>query len=311
MAHPYTHEELVSYCLEELPSEKANAITKARLIDHQLDAQIHDLEQVIQLSKQEAIEAPSTDAALSRFKENQHIGPRRTYRLAAAFIGLLLLSSLSLLFIHEDSKSIVLHAEEQMESYELPDGSHITLSPGSSIAYKENFGQDRSIKLLQGKAFFDVVKQSGAPFLVHAGDSKVEVLGTRFDVALEPEKTSVNLQEGSVAFTCPAGELLLEPMQQALLANNTLHLNKNLAANTFHWTSHQLQFNETPLTEIADLLQDRFNEKVLVSEASNNCTLTGSFSEEKLEDILEVIAITINGDVSTTPTGFFIESPGC
>jgi len=311
MAHPYTHEELVSYCLHELEPEKARSISEARIRDYQLDAELKELQQILHLSRQESIKVPPSGEALSRFRENHKTTTKRRFKVAAALIGFLLLSSLSLLFLPERSKAIVLSAQDQMETFELPDGSVITLDAGSSISYQDNFVENRSLELLEGKAFFDVVKQSGDPFLVEAGSSEVTVLGTRFDVQLNTQEIQVNLQEGSVSFSCPAGEVLLEPMQQALFTSDELHLNKNLAPRVFHWTKHQLHFNETPLTEVVILLQERFNEDVQVSSTSGNCTLTGSFSEEKLQDILDVIAITINGEISNSPTGFLIESPGC
>lgn len=82
----------------------------------------------------------------------------------------------------------------------LPDGSKIWLNAESSITYPVVFtGNTREVKIT-GEVYFEVAKDKHKPFLVFADDTRIEVLGTHFNVNAYkdagPVKTS--LLEGSV-----------------------------------------------------------------------------------------------------------------
>jgi ferric-dicitrate binding protein FerR (iron transport regulator) len=72
----------------------------------------------------------------------------------------------------------------------LPDGSTVWLNAGSKIIYPSSFNASVREVTLQGEAFFDVVKQPGRPFIVHAADINIKVLGTAFNVkSYDEDKT--------------------------------------------------------------------------------------------------------------------------
>ncbi|MGH0263149.1 FecR family protein [Sinorhizobium meliloti] len=92
----------------------------------------------------------------------------------------------------------------ETRSLELEDGSTVTLAPGSAIAM--DFGQSRrSLRLLQGEAYFDVAHDPARPFVVDAGGLEIEVLGTAFDVMVDSESTRVSLERGLVTAS-PSGK---------------------------------------------------------------------------------------------------------
>ncbi|WP_431241198.1 hypothetical protein ACQ9BO_13865 [Flavobacterium sp. P21] len=64
------------------------------------------------------------------------------------------------------------------------------------------------------------------PFIVHANQTNIEVLGTIFNVSAYPENPTVNstLIEGSVQISeavNPANSILLKPNQMATWQNNS------------------------------------------------------------------------------------------
>jgi ferric-dicitrate binding protein FerR (iron transport regulator) len=82
----------------------------------------------------------------------------------------------------------------------LPDGSRVWLNAGSSLRYPDYFaGSERSVEL-SGEAYFEVAHREYQPFIVKAGGSTVEVLGTHFNVKAYGEEGAVRttLLEGSV-----------------------------------------------------------------------------------------------------------------
>ncbi|HUH45969.1 MAG TPA: FecR domain-containing protein, partial [Arenibacter sp.] len=101
----------------------------------------------------------------------------------------------------------------------LSDGTRVYLNAGSSIKYPVKFikGQDRSV-FLMGEAFFDVIKDTGHPFIIHTDELNIRVLGTKFNVSTYPEDTATDvvLVEGSVGLYEATDEFnaetfLLEP----------------------------------------------------------------------------------------------------
>ncbi len=88
----------------------------------------------------------------------------------------------------------------------LADASRITIAPGSTVRLQRGFrtplgvlAAERTVRLA-GEAFFDVGRD-GRPFVVHAGDATVRVLGTRFAVrsAGGDGEGLVVVEEGRVA----------------------------------------------------------------------------------------------------------------
>jgi transmembrane sensor len=82
----------------------------------------------------------------------------------------------------------------------LADGSAVNLSADSAIDV-DLTPQGRHVRLLSGQAFFDVAHDGKRPFTVDAGNAKVVVLGTAFDVELDDAATKVQLARGVVGIS--------------------------------------------------------------------------------------------------------------
>ena len=73
-----------------------------------------------------------------------------------------------------------------------PDGTRCRLGPGSAAE------PGAVAWLTQGRVQCDVAPHAGTPFRIRAGDSTIEVHGTRFTVDVSPEATQVAVEEGTV-----------------------------------------------------------------------------------------------------------------
>ena len=80
----------------------------------------------------------------------------------------------------------------------LADGSVVTLNTSSKLKVRFS-GTKRSIKLLQGEAFFRVAPDSARPFEVAAQEAMVRAIGTQFNVRIAREDTIVSVIDGRVA----------------------------------------------------------------------------------------------------------------
>lgn len=102
----------------------------------------------------------------------------------------------------------------------LPDGSRVWLNAASRLRYPTAFtGKERVVEL-QGQGYFEVAHDAVHPFIVDVNNTtKVQVLGTRFDIMAYPDEQSLNttLLEGAVRMERGSQQQTLRPGQQAVL----------------------------------------------------------------------------------------------
>lgn len=99
----------------------------------------------------------------------------------------------------------------------LSDSSRVWLNAGSELKYPDVFGRDNRVVYLKGEAYFEVAKNPRRPFIVRAGNMKVEVLGTQFNVKMWDESHGrTTLVEGAVRLYNGEGRVAeLTPGQRA------------------------------------------------------------------------------------------------
>jgi transmembrane sensor len=138
----------------------------------------------------------------------------------------------------------------------LDDGSAVTLGPGSALAVDFSPGE-RTVRLLSGEAYFDVASNPARPFVVHAGELDVTVLGTAFNLRLASQATSVALARGSVEVSSGAQEIVLVPGEMAIL-DHTRELIATMtvdAASIGSWQQGWIFVENQTIADVVELLQ--------------------------------------------------------
>jgi transmembrane sensor len=79
----------------------------------------------------------------------------------------------------------------------LQDGSQVILDTSSALRVEESDTR-RLVRLLAGRARFQVARDPARPFIVRAGGQQVIALGTVFTVTAEADQTSIILENGQV-----------------------------------------------------------------------------------------------------------------
>ncbi|MDR6941186.1 FecR family protein [Mucilaginibacter pocheonensis] len=75
----------------------------------------------------------------------------------------------------------------------LADGTHVWLSPATTISYPEKFrGKQREVTIT-GEAYFEVEHDAAHPFVIQSGAVKTVVLGTSFDIQAYPRSASIEV----------------------------------------------------------------------------------------------------------------------
>jgi transmembrane sensor len=139
-----------------------------------------------------------------------HVEPPRRSRRAFATGAVLAMAAVVTLVLAAPSLLIRLQADFRTETGEsrvvtLADGTSVDLSADSAIDV-DLTQEGRHVRLLAGQAFFDVAHDAKRPFTVDAGNARVVVLGTAFDVALDEEATTVQLARGVVGISGDGGK---------------------------------------------------------------------------------------------------------
>ncbi|WP_162052093.1 FecR family protein [Pontibacter pamirensis] len=182
----------------------------------------------------------------------------------------------------------------------LPDSSQVWLNRNSLLAYDPDFDGDERVVDLEGEAFFEVQRNPLRPFLVQAEAADARVLGTSFNFRAYPAEETVILTvaTGKVAFraTEANAEAILTPGFAAALNRQSNEITQYAITNqnAWAWQSGRLRFEGQPLAEVVQELERYYGVGLqLQSEALANCRFTGSFAGAALEEVLQVLQVTL------------------
>lgn len=196
----------------------------------------------------------------------------------------------------------------------LPDGSVVLLNRNSSIRYSDTFpGETREVTLT-GEAFFDVKPNARQPFVIHAQDTDVRVVGTSFGVRAYDQNVRVSVKTGRVVVRKKQQEIALIPGQQATVdaVADTLRLLPRFDANTLAYSTKQLNFTNQSLASVVETLSDYYQTDINLSVSHlPTCRLTARFENESVETVLGVVAESLQLSVKRTETGFVLSGEGC
>jgi ferric-dicitrate binding protein FerR (iron transport regulator) len=259
----------------------------------------------------------SRRAGLKRFEMSAR---RKVWMRAAAFLILALLSVYAAMFLFNNDQKILV-AGNEIKTFTLPDGSSLTLSPGSSASYLTSAFNKRNREIMiTGMARLEVVHtEDNIPFEVMAGKLKVSVLGTKFYVNTGDESTMpmVYLEEGRVEASLegdPGNKLVLNPGQQASIdpESGQLIIGDFVDINQTAWLTKHFEFNATPLFRVLWLLQKAYGIEIeLVQPGIGNCTVTATFDKQEPGEILRIIAATLGLQLSGNAGHFVLSGNAC
>ena len=197
----------------------------------------------------------------------------------------------------------------------LPDGTKILLSKNSEITYSKAFvGDTREINLT-GEGFFEVHHDAAHPFIIHTQGTEVKVLGTSFNVRAYNAQVQVIIKTGKVQFSKNNDEVILTKGQKGEILANVDTIIKSEVIEVETVTKEKLSsfvFNKMSLSKVAESLSKRFNKDIKFSQDKiKNCELTATFENEKLENIIAVIAETFNLKVDNQVDMIILSGDGC
>ena len=227
-------------------------------------------------------------------------------KYAAVFMLAFVMGSLSLYFINRSERkelsslyntiNVPYGERSQISLY---DGTKVWLNSGTKFRYPVLFSRNTRDVSIEGEAYFHVATDSKHPFVVSAGQLKVEVLGTSFNVCAYPEDNefSTTLDEGSVnAINTTTGkDVKLNPGEQVIL-NRETNVLKRLKVDTelfTSWKDNLLKFEDAPFEEVIKKMERWYDVKITVDPTINikeHYTMT--IKTESLREMLQLVGRT-------------------
>jgi len=234
-------------------------------------------------------------------------------RMAAAVVFLLFVGGMMQMFFGLSGQATVT-AGRSAEEITLSDGTRIVLAPGSRLVHPRHFREGSREVELQGIALFEVSRDTTRPFLVHAGEVDVRVLGTRFTVRMIPEeRVAVDLLEGSVAVSTKQGdELRLRPGEEAVWSREQLLHRKGQDPNFLAWKTQRMVFDATPLRDVLQILREVYDTPfTMVSRDAAACRVTAIFDGASLDEVLATLSGILDITFRKEGKGYRVTGAGC
>lgn len=199
---------------------------------------------------------------------------------------------------------------------DLPDGSKIELNTASDVRTAVT-DFSREVWLDQGEAYFEVEHDKSRPFVVHAGNRRITVLGTKFSVKRDGDKVSVLVREGRVrvddiqdaeairSTTITAGEIVLTQGPATLVTAKS----EERVENALTWREGMLSFDQDPLSDVAAEF-NRYNRQQLIvtDKDAANIRIGGIFPASKPVDFVRLLRDAYGLKIEETPEAIRISS---
>ncbi len=250
-------------------------------------------------------------ARIDNFDQRNHRIYRKQNSFAvwskiAAVATILLVVGFASYFMFKGNANIEMltaRAENNQQSMvELPDGTKVYLNANAVITYPKSFEKDSRKVDFDGEAFFEVSPDKEHPFIITATKIGIEVLGTSFNLRADSKTNDyrLDLKTGKVLFysinsdsKTKIEQIVLLPGDKGKFDVNSASLSKfrNINENYLAWHSGVLEFNNTTLAEVIDVLNDTYSIEILIDPELSELKLTARFQNQKIDNILETLKL--------------------
>jgi len=212
----------------------------------------------------------------------------------------------------------VFETAENKTTISLPDGSEVILNGYTTLSFDPDFGKENRTIFLEGEAFFNVQHDANKPFIILTDNTKVQVLGTSFnviaydsvsevEVIVETGKVSMQTRDGRENVDLAAGQKgIYSKTKQALIT--TVNDDVNYRA----WSTRHIVFAETDLRSVIETLRRTYHADIrLPANVPETCILTVTFDNQSLESVLKVLERTLNIRYTIQGNKVHITEAGC
>ncbi len=185
----------------------------------------------------------------------------------------------------------------QRQMLRLSDGTQVELNTDTLLRTKMTANR-RTVILVRGEAFFDVVHDAKRPFVVLVGDRRIVDVGTKFSVRRDSDHIRVLVSEGRVTVDIPGekhpGLPVVAKANEVVIAktDETLVVPKNqqTVVDDLSWRRGVLVFNQQTLADAAAQFNRYSTKQIVVKGDARNLRIGGSFRANNIEGFAQLVS---------------------
>jgi ferric-dicitrate binding protein FerR (iron transport regulator) len=211
------------------------------------------------------------------------------------------------LFAHQHSEAqreYVTRYGERM-TMELGDGTRVVLGANSRLRVPLSFPRGSRDVTLTGTGYFEIVHDPAHPFVVRAGETRVQALGTAFSVTRRTSDTATRVvvadgkvgawsaapharrDAGHAAVLVPGDVLIFSPTGERVEHNADL-------TRELGWTRGELVFRRTSLANVARRLERWYGVSISIPDATlAERRVTATFTDEGIEQVMRSLTTAV------------------
>ncbi len=218
-----------------------------------------------------------------------------------------------LIYPSQEQELVTVVTEKQRE-VELPDHSTIVMYDHTSITYPQTFdGDKREVGMTSGEAYFSVQPDKQKPFVIHTSEADIRVVGTRFNVVSGDEKLEVSVTEGRVMVYNDQDSSMLEAgFTGVVRKGQPIRVTPTEDPNRWAYATKKLIFREVRLEDAIGSIEKSYHCTIEAGNVEiNDCKITASFELDSAENVVNLIAESLNLSVTRNGTVFKLDGQGC
>ncbi len=192
-------------------------------------------------------------------------------------------------------------------TFRLSDGTVVKLNSASKLQFPNTFSDKKREVVLEGEAFFEVVKDSQKPFIIKTNNIATTVLGTSFNINAYPESDLVEVavvtgkvkventlrssksKEPDVVYLLPNRKASYVKGEGRLITSDFVNGHET------GWKDGIIYFNNASEKDVIERLERWYGVDIEVeNKSSAKWDLIASFNNQSLEEVLLSISHTAN-----------------
>ena len=204
------------------------------------------------------------------------------------------------------------------ESFLLSDGSEVLLAPGAELSLSRFFNRNERVARFSGSGYFSIASNPEKPFHIHADQSEIKVLGTRFFVQDNPARNEISLEliEGKLEYRdkVMAAEWLLDSNETLVNRSGIIHKTRLERIPLPEWMPGYVLLDDVNLNEAVRLINDACGRRVLIvkdREDAEKCRIRTVVAPGEIDRFILELKLLFNVKIRSYKGSFTIDEINC
>ncbi len=177
--------------------------------------------------------------------------------------------------------------------FALDDNSQIMLESNSQVTVYDGWG-NRTVELISGSAYFDIVTNKDKPFRVLVNGITTTVLGTQFNVTRLGSDINIAVKEGRVQVENGNNDLVILQDNEVVAIGQRQMLSKQSNMDVdrlMEWRNGSIHFDNAPFEAVVARLQNYYAYPIqFVNPSTREKLVSGTFNHNDVPGFLAAVS---------------------